>query len=394
MFQSLTMDEPDRVMKVMQLFREDERPEKLDLGVGVYRDAAGQTPIMSAVKQAEKQLWALEKTKSYVGLIGAPDFNQAMVSLILGEEAQIGETLASAATTGGTGAVRAAFELIKLGNPDATVWISDPSWSNHPKMLDYLHIPSQTYRYLSPETGDLDFSAMMEDLARARAGDVVLLHGCCHNPSGINLSLEQWGSVARLMEELGLIPMIDLAYQGFGDGLEEDVLGTRLVADTCPEGLIAASCSKNFGIYRERTGCLIVKTDRSETTALVQGKLALLNRLNYSFPPDHGARLVTMVLKDESLRAAWQTELEDMRTDMVQLREDLADALQRQTNSDRFDFVRYHRGMFSILGLSERQIEAMRTEFGVYAISDSRINIAGLNQATIPVLAKAVAAIL
>ena len=394
MFQSLTADEPDRVMKVMQLFREDERENKLDLGVGVYRDAEGRTPIMAAIKDAERRLWEIEESKSYVGLTGAPDFNQAMVSLILGSNAQVGDKIASAATTGGTGAVRSAFELIKLANPDATVWVSNPSWSNHPKMLGYLNVKNKTYRYLNAETGQLDFDGMITDLGRASAGDTVLLHGCCHNPSGLNLSLDQWKELASFMDQHGLIPMIDLAYQGFGDGIEEDVAGTRMVVDACSEVLIAASCSKNFGIYRERTGCFIATARDSAVIKQVQNKLALLNRLNYSFPPDHGSRLVTMVLNDQALKKSWLSELDGIRTGMLDMRDDLAAALKRETNSDHFDFVRDHRGMFSMLGLSEDQIERMRTEFGVYAISDSRINIAGLNANTIPVLAKAVAAVL
>ena len=394
MFQSLTMGEPDPIIKVMQLFRQDERTNKLDLGVGVYRDAEGRTPVMASIKAAEKRLWEIEDSKGYVGLTGTPDFNQALVSLILGPDAKVGEGIASAATAGGTGAVRSAFEFIKLASPDATVWVSNPSWGNHPKMLEYLKVPAKKYRYFDRATGTLDFDGMMADLATAKSGDVVLLHGCCHNPSGLNLSNEQWGLVASFMEQNGLVPMIDLAYQGFGDGLEEDAYGTRLVVKTCPEVLIAASCSKNFGVYKERTGCFIAIAQNKDATGLLQARLAVLNRLNYSFPPDHGARLVTMVLNDEELRANWLAELEGIRAGMLQTREGLADELKRQTNSDRFEFVRSHRGMFSMLGLEASQIETMRADYGIYAISDSRINIAGLSPATIPVLAEAVTAVL
>lgn len=393
MFDNLTANPEDRIMLTMQKFAADTRANKLDLGVGVYKDAEGKTPIFNAIKVAEKKLWEAEQTKSYVGLAGAPDFNAVIIDLVLGDA--IGDKpITSVATPGGTGAVRAAFELIKLASPEATVWVSNPSWSNHPNMLEYLEIPSKKYRYFQPETGTLDFDGMIADLKTAQAGDVVLLHGCCHNPTGLNLTHDQWKEVCDLMIDRGLTPMVDIAYQGFGDGLQEDTFGTRLVAASCPEVLIATSCSKNFGIYRERAGCFAVITQEQKKLDLVRGKMLMLNRLNFSFPPDHGARLVTMVLSDPELRADWETELEAMRTGMLDLRTQLAAELQRQTNSNRFDFVATHRGMFSMLGLDEAQIETMQQKHAVYAISDSRINIAGLSSSSIPVLARAVASVL
>ena len=394
MFSTLTADPEDRIMRTMVLYRQDPRPEKLDLGIGVYKDAAGLTPIMRAVKAAEQQLWQQENTKTYVGLVGDPAFNAAMVSMVLGEGGIDPARVASAATAGGTGAVRAAFELIKLGAPEATVWMSNPSWSNHPNMLDYLEIPRKDYRYFDPASGRLDFDGMLADLRTAQPGDIVLLHGCCHNPTGLNLTHGQWDQVADLMLDRRLIPMIDIAYQGFGDGLDEDAYGVRLLAAKFAEILIAASCSKNFGIYRERTGCFMAIGQSEETIARVQSKMALINRLNYSFPPDHGARLVSMVLSDPNLRADWEQELAGIRAGMLDLRHQLAEELRLQTRSNRFDFVVEHRGMFSMLGLSEAQVETMRTDHAVYVISDSRMNIAGLNTDSVPVLAKAVAAVI
>ena len=394
MFNTLESDQQDRVMLAMQQFRADPRQAKLDLGVGVYKDTEGRTPIMRAIKAAEKKLWEREESKTYVGLTGDEDFNSAMQDLVLGDGIGLGGRIAGAATPGGTGAVRAAFELIRMAAPDATVWISDPSWSNHPNMLDYLGMPNLIYRYFAEATGTLDFDGMMADLGTAKPGDIVLLHGCCHNPTGLNLSELQWRAVVALMQKRGLVPMIDIAYQGFGDGLDEDAFGARLAATSLPEILIAASCSKNFGIYRERTGCFMAICQNAEDQARIQSKMALINRLNYSFPPDHGARLVTMVLNDPVLRADWTAELDEIRASMLSLRRELAAELQRQTNSDRFGFVSEHRGMFSMLGLSAAQIETMRTEHAVYAVSDSRINIAGLNAAAIPILARAVAAVL
>ena len=248
------------------------------------------------------------------------------------------------------------------------------------------------YRYFDAATRGVDFAGLMADLDKVAPGDVVLLHGCCHNPTGANLTMDQWAKVAALLLEKQAVPFVDLAYQGFGDGLEEDAAATRLIADSFPEALIAASCSKNFGIYRERTGILIALTS-AERKAVVQGNLNFLNRQNYSFPPDHGARVVTIILEDADLTADWKAELEEVRHNMLGLRSALADALRRATNSDRFDFVAHHRGMFSRLGLTEGQVITLREKHGIYMVGDSRINIAGLNATTVPILATAIAAV-
>jgi len=234
---------------------------------------------------------------------------------------------------------------------------------------------------------------MVEDLNQVAAGDVVLLHGCCHNPTGANLNLTQWKEVADILVAKGATPMIDIAYQGFGDGLEEDAAGTRLIVATCPETIIAASCSKNFGIYRERTGLLMAIAPNAEAAKVAQGTLAHLNRQNYSFPPDHGARLVTMILEDDALRASWAGELEAMRVGMLSLRTQLANELRRLTGSDRFGFIADHRGMFSRIGATTAQVDQMREEHAIYMVGDSRMNIAGLNETSVPILAKAIAAV-
>lgn len=389
MLTTLKPQPQDKILQLMALYRDDLRPGKIDLGVGVYKDATGLTPVMRAVKAAEKRLWEVETTKTYTGLAGDPAFNAAMMDLILGPG--FADRAAAVATPGGTGAVRQALELIRMAAPQARVWLSNPTWPNHPSIIRYLGIPMAEYAYFDAETGGIDFARMLSDLERVAAGDVVLLHGCCHNPTGANLSADQWAQVADVLERRRAIPLIDLAYQGFGDGLDADAAATRMLAARLPEALIAASCSKNFGIYRERTGILIaLGGDR----AVTQGNLAFLNRQNYSFPPDHGARLVTMILADPALRADWMAELEEVRLNMLTLRQSLADKLRRATNSDRFDFVAHHRGMFSRLGLTEAQVIRLRDEHGIYMVGDSRINIAGLNAATVPVLAAAVAGVL
>ena len=391
MLETLNPQPQDKILALIAAYREDPRTGKIDLGVGVYKDATGLTPVMRAVKAAEKQLWEAEKTKTYTGLAGEPAYNAAMLQLILGDG--FADRAASIATPGGTGAIRQALELIRMANPAAKIWMSGPTWPNHPSIVKYLGMPSAEYRYFDARTQGIDVAGLMADLGGVAKGDAVLLHGCCHNPTGANLSPGQWDQVIALLLAKGAVPFVDLAYQGFGDGLEEDALATRKVAAAFPEVLIAASCSKNFGIYRERTGVLIALTS-PDRKAVVQGNLAFLNRQNYSFPPDHGARLVTMILTDDALRADWKAELEEVRLNMLGLRKALADELRRATNSDRFDFVADHRGMFSRLGLTEAQVETLRADHGIYMVSDSRINIAGLNAQTVPVLAAAIASVI
>ncbi|MFZ1338214.1 MAG: amino acid aminotransferase [Paracoccaceae bacterium] len=391
MLESLNPQPQDKILALISAFRDDPRADKIDLGVGVYKDATGLTPVMRAVKAAERKLWEVEKTKTYTGLAGEPAYNAAMVQMILGDG--FADRAASVATPGGTGAIRQALELIRMANPQAKVWMSSPTWPNHPSIVKYLGMPMAEYRYFDAATRGIDLAGLMVDLEGVAEGDAVLLHGCCHNPTGANLSQPEWDQVIALLAAKGAVPFVDLAYQGFGDGLEADAAATRKIAAAFPEVLIAASCSKNFGIYRERTGVLIALTS-PDRRAVVQGNLAYLNRQNYSFPPDHGARLVTMILEDEALRADWKAELEEVRLNMLSLRRQLAEELRRATNSDRFDFVADHRGMFSRLGLSEAQVETMRTKHGIYMVSDSRINIAGLNAQTVPVLAAAIASVI
>mgnify|MGYP003675672279 FL=1 len=389
MFETLKPQAPDKILSLMAQYKEDPRDTKIDLGVGVYKDASGLTPVMRAVKAAEHKLWQEQDTKTYTGLVGDPAFSDAMIKLVLGD-AVPRNTVAAAATPGGTGAVRQAFELVQMANPRARVFVSDPTWPNHLSILKYLGIEAVPYRYFDSETRSVSFDAMIEDLKTATKDDVILLHGCCHNPTGANLTMDQWAEVIKVLQATGATPMIDIAYQGFGDGLDADAAGTRAVAAAVPECLIAASCSKNFGIYRERTGILMLVSADAGAQALNQGTLAFLNRQNFSFPPDHGARLVTMILTDDELRADWQAELEEVRLGMLNLRKQLAGELKRLSNSDRFDFLAEHRGMFSRLGTTPELVEKLRVDHGIYMVGDSRMNIAGLNETTIPVLARAI----
>jgi aromatic-amino-acid transaminase len=381
----------DKILALMQMFRDDPRPGKIDLGVGVYKDAEGRTPVMRAVRAAERRLVEEQETKTYTGLAGDPAFAEAMARLILGDHAPA-DRIAAVATPGGTGAVRQALELVRHASPGATVWLPDPTWPNHPSIVGYLGLAARSYRYYDAATGGVDMAGLLVDLGGVAPGDVVLLHGCCHNPTGANPTLQDWAAIAAVLGRRGAIPLVDLAYQGFGDGLDADALPTRTIAAALPEVLVAASCSKNFGIYRERTGLLMALSPPA-ARATVQGTLAWLNRQNYSFPPDHGARVVTMILTDPVLRADWQDELETVRRGMLALREALAHALREQSGSDRFGFLGQHRGMFSRLPATPEQVERLRSEHAVYIVGDGRLNIAGLNARTVPVLARAVLAV-
>ncbi|SIS53616.1 aromatic amino acid transaminase [Paracoccus saliphilus] len=388
MLTDLKPQAPDKILMLVEEYKADTRQGKIDLGVGVYRNPEGVTPIMRAVKTAEQRIWEAQSTKAYTGLAGEPEFRNAMAQMVLGDAPS--DRLASLATVGGTGAVRQALELARLANPGLTVHVSDPTWPNHLSIMKFMGLPFVEYRYFDNDTRGVDFEAMKEDITKAGKGDIVLLHGCCHNPTGANLSLEQWEEIAAILEKSGAVPLIDLAYQGFGDGLDTDAAATRLLATRLPEVLIAASCSKNFGIYRERTGILMALAENSAARDLSQGSLAFLNRQTYSFPPDHGARIVSTILTDEGLRTDWASELEDVRNGMLVLREQLASELRDLSGSDRFDFIAQHRGMFSRLGATPEQVKKLKTDAAIYMVGDSRLNIAGLNRDTVPVLARAI----
>ena len=388
MLSNLKPQAPDSILKLIEEFKADTRQGKIDLGVGVYKDPQGVTPVMRAVKAAEQRIWETQTTKAYTGLAGEADYRNAMARMVLKDVP--GDRLASLATVGGTGAIRQALELARLANPGVTVYVSNPTWPNHLSIMKFMGLPFVEYRYFDAESRGVDFDGLKADIAQAGKGDIVLLHGCCHNPTGANLSMDQWNEVAAILEQSGAIPLIDLAYQGFGDGLEEDAAATRMIAARLPEVLIAASCSKNFGIYRERTGILFALADNAAARDLAQGSMAFLNRQNYSFPPDHGARIVSTILTDDALRADWAAELEEVRGTMLGLRSQLASELRDLSGSDRFDFIEQHRGMFSRLGATPEQVAKLKSEAAIYMVGDSRLNIAGLNQHTVPVLARAI----
>ena len=389
MLEQLQQQPPDKILALMQTFKEDPRANKLDLGIGVYKNENGQTPIINAVKKAEKILWEQETTKSYTKLTGDSDFQTVMKELIFSD--CVSENIISTAhTPGGTGAIRQAFELIRLASPNSKIWISNPTWPNHISILKFLNIPYSEYVYFDKKTCELNFDGMMESLKNTKPGDIILLHGCCHNPTGANLNNDQWKELQKFLCDNQLVPLIDLAYQGFGDGLDEDAYGVRLLAKKCKEVILAASCSKNFGIYRERTGILFTISENEKIKNISSNTLAFLNRQNFSFPPDHGGKLVTLILKNEELKSSWIKELNEMRLNMLDIRKSLAEELRKESQSNRFDFLETHRGMFSLLGATKDQVLSMREKHAIYMIEDSRVNIAGLNKKRLSKLAGAI----
>ncbi len=378
MLEKFQLAKADPILGLGKLFKADPRDGKIDLGVGVYKDAKGNTPIVRAVKKAEKILHETQTSKTYVALAGSELFRDEMCKLVLGGAVKP-DRIATLQTPGGTGAIRQVFETMKKLNPDGTIWISDPSWPSHLAMAKHMGFMTRSYPYFDATTKMVDTAAMMNSFQDLKAGDLLLLHGCCHNPTGANLEMSIWRAITDLVIEKGVVPFIDIAYQGFGDGLDEDAGPLRYMASRVPEMFIAASCSKNFGLYRDRVGVAIMIAEDAQTAEIAQGNLAVLNRLNYSFAPDHGAAVVGLILSKPELRSDWLNELNDMRQTMLKIRTDLADALRQQCNSDKFDFIAHHRGMFSRLGLSPLQVEALRDDHAVYVVGDSRINIAGLS---------------
>ena len=393
MFEALPDPKADTILALMTEYRADTRENKMDLGVGIYKDAAGKTPVMKAIKSAEGRLLESQDTKVYVSPLGSIDFSSAMIRQVFGEKADTSR-LRAAQSVGGSGALRVLADLLAKGRPDASLWISDPSWPNHVPLLGSAGFAINNYTYYNAAKGTVDFDAMMSSLGKAKAGDIIVLHGCCHNPTGADLTLDQWSQVADLLVKNDLFPFVDLAYQGFGDGLEEDAAAVRLLADKVPEMVVAASCSKNLGLYRERAGAAMLLGKNETEANRAQALLSTVIRANYSMPPDHGANTAQIVLGDAELNKQWRDELESMRLRMVSLRKDFSDALRKRSNSDKFDFIADQKGMFSRLPLSKEQIDQLRNEHAIYIVGDGRFNVAGLPEKGLDQLADAICNVL
>ena len=391
MFESLAKTKPDAIIQMIALTAADTNPDKMDLGIGVYQDEQGMTPVMRAIKDAEHRHLALETSKKYIGIHGNPEFNRLFSELLLGKSAPVLSSgrLAMAQCAGGSGALRIGSELIKLANSKATIWASTPTWANHKPLVGSVGLPIKHYPYYNLKTQIIDFEDMCDTLRRkTKPGDAILLHGCCHNPTGADLTQAQWRVVRNLVLEKQLLPFIDLAYAGLGDGLEEDCYGLRLMADACEELVAAISCSKNFGLYKERTGLVLAIATNPDAAKLCHGQIGVTTRQMISMPPDHGAALVAKILADPDLCADWRNELETMRLRMKSLRQMLADALQVQGAEQMANAITMQKGMFSLLPVSPAQAKTLREKHSVYLLDSGRINVAGIKAESVERLAE------
>ena len=386
----------DPILGLMGLFRADTDPRKVDLGVGVYRDDQGHTPILSCVRRAEQAVLGRQATKSYVGPTGNIGFNQAMAQLVLGEghPALASDRVRSIQAPGGCGALRLGAELFRSAQPETVVYVSTPTWANHIPLVSGCGLKLERYPYYDPATGGVKFDAMLGTLEGLPPRSVVLLHASCHNPTGADLGEGQWRELLDLFRRRSLLPFIDIAYQGLGTGVAEDAFGIRLFCAELPEVAVAVSCSKNFGLYRERTGCLHVVSESPTTGDAILTHLVRIARSIYSMPPDHGAAIVHEILEDPAGREQWIDEVTAMRKRMTGLRHQLVKQLARSCPQRDFGFIAAQRGMFSFLGVDTAQVRALREQHHVYMTDDSRINIAGLCADNLEYFAQAVARVL
>ena len=395
MFESLTQLPPDPILGLLSRFREDPRDHKIDLGIGVYLDEQGHTPIMGAVKEAERRLLETEQTKTYQNIAGDPLFGQLLSDMALGQsKTAVQDRLSVIQTPGGCGALCAGASVLQRARPGATVWVSTPTWVNHIPLIGGTGLRLKEYPYYQPTTGGIDFDAMMSCLKHAESGDILLLHASCHNPTGADLSVDQWDVVVEEVLARGLVPFVDLAYQGLGDGMEQDSYGLRKLASAVPEMVMAVSCSKNFGIYRERTGATMLLSETASKADAVMSHGMAAARQMWSMPPSHGAAIVTTVLSDADLKGAWAGELESSRQRILVMRERFEAGLRANGANGDFSFITRQKGMFSYLGISQEQINRLRDEYAVYIVDSTRVNIAGMTPANVDYLAEAVSAVL
>lgn len=390
-FDSIPTAAPDSILGITEAFVADPRTEKMNLSVGVYQDAAGVTPIMKCVKAAEQKLLETETSKGYLPINGLPDYRNAVREMLLGDQIPA-ERVAVLQTPGGTGALRVAGDFLAGHCSPTRVFVPNPTWANHNAIMRSAGLAVETYTYLASDRRSLDFQAMVDDLSEnARPGDAILLHACCHNPTGVDPTIEQWQEIAKLLARGGLIPLLDFAYQGFGDGLDEDAAGLRAVMEHCDEAIVCSSYSKNFGLYSERVGAvtLIAASPAAAAAALSQLKVAV--RCNYSNPPRHGGAIVATVLADPELTRVWKEELEENRLRITHLREQFVAGMKQQPGAPDFSFLLSQKGMFSYSGLTAMQVDELRTKHGVYVVGSGRINVAGMNEKRMDWLCQSVA---
>ncbi|RBO86274.1 amino acid aminotransferase [Marinomonas aquiplantarum] len=396
MFEHIQAAPADPILGLNDAYKKDPNPNKINLGVGVYKDEQGHTPILKAVKQAEERLLFQEKSKNYLSIEGRPNYRSAVQTLLFGEgHPIISKQLAQTAhTPGGTGALRVAAEFIKKHLPEATIWVSNPTWANHQSVFQSVGLEVGSYSYYNADSKTLDFEAMLASLSQVPEGDVVLFHGCCHNPTGIDPTPEQWYQLAKLCSKQGFLALFDFAYQGFGQSLNDDAQGLRTFLDHVPEMLIASSFSKNFGLYNERVGALTIVCETSEQAESAFTQIKRCIRTNYSNPPSHGSAVVAEILNDAELYALWENELDSMRTRIHEMRSLFVNTLRAKGVEQDFSFISQQQGMFSFSGLTPDQVNQLRNEFGIYIVGSGRINVAGMTHDNMAPLCDAIAKVL
>ena len=396
MFEKLDMAPPDPILGLTVAFKEDPNPAKINLGAGVYKDARGNTPIFASVKQAEERILTGETSKSYLPIDGPPEYARAVQELIFGANHEIvssGHAI-TAQTPGGTGGLRVAGDFIHQQFPQASIWLSDPTWANHPKIFGAAGLQVKTYPYFDAATNGLDFERMLAGIAAIPAGDVLLLHGCCHNPTGVDPTPEQWVQIADTLADSGVLPLVDFAYQGLGDGLREDAQGLLALCRPGVELLVSSSFSKNFGLYSERIGALTLVAADAEAAARGLSHLKIAVRTNYSNPPAHGSAIVTEVLADPELSRQWDGEVAEMRARINGMRQLFVDTLKAKGVGRDFSFISRQRGMFSFSGLTPEQVGQLRDQHSIYIVNSGRINVAGITGDNIDTLCSAIASVL
>ncbi|BAC94860.1 aspartate aminotransferase [Vibrio vulnificus YJ016] len=396
MFEKVVAAPADPILGLTEEFKKDPRAEKINLGVGIYKTEQGETPVLATVKKAEAALVETEKTKSYLTIEGTAEYALAVQKLLFGADAELinAQRAKTAQAPGGTGALRVAGEFIKRQLGDVKIWISNPTWANHHGVFRAAGLETVEYAYYNPETKDKDFAAMLADLEKASAGDVVLLHGCCHNPTGIDPTAQEWEALAKLVADKGLLPLFDFAYQGFAKGVEEDAQGLRTFAKFNKEILVASSFSKNFGLYNERVGAFTLVAESQEIAETAFSQVKAIIRSIYSNPPAHGSAVVTHILNDAALRAEWEAEVAEMRDRIQEMRELFVATLKEEGVAADFSFIERQNGMFSFSGLNKDQVARLKEEFAIYIVGSGRISVAGMTKSNMGPLCKAIAAVL
>jgi aspartate/tyrosine/aromatic aminotransferase len=396
MFETVKTAPADPILGLTEAFNQDPNPDKINLSVGVYKDGSGKTPVLATVKEAERRLLEGETTKSYLPMPGDPTYGALVQKLMFGDgHAIVAEGRgATAHCPGGTGALRVAGDYLHKLHPGSTIWMSDPTWANHPTVFKAAGMEVKSYAYRDPATNGLDFNAMLESLGQIPAGDVALLHGCCHNPTGIDPTVEQWSQIGELLRSRGVLPLVDFAYQGLADGIEVDAAGLRALVEHVDQLLISSSFSKNFGLYRERTGALTIIGTTAEQAKTVMSQLKLVIRANYSNPPAHGGGIVMTVLEDPELRAKWELEVAEIRERINGMRHLFVDTLKAKGVTRDFSAIIQQRGMFSFSGLTKEQVGELREKHAIYIVGSGRINVAGMTEANMGRLCDAIVSVL